>query len=575
MNPTGFFARIFFWLSGASDESLRDCPAWERRKYVAFGATVLVPTLFALIASAYAVSTLTDNWAYIIPIALVWAFIILTVDRALLATYRAYQSWLRKMAQFSLRIVVAALMGLTISHPLALLLFRDTVSTVIEKHRDIDIANTRTEFAELKAATETRMTALTVEVTELRQKWDATFQAEFLASTTMPGEEPLSDEEAAAKKALETKIAAEAAPYRDKIAAIEKELGESEVTYKTIQAELDHWQTEFERELNGQRSGIVGLGPRAKSIQTDQLEWRREESKRLASVVESLTTQRNLLREEVTLLEQRLADEANMAAAAQLAIEQAENARLQALKQQVQQQQADSFVDQQNLLRATLKEQIDSRIAQTQVIQEEMARLSQDEQARVTAIRAEPRRDILTQTLALHELFDSGAEGGQFALAAYVILTLLFMLVDTIPLVVKFFSKPGPYDSLLDCDEVRFDTERHSFLRSYKRYMEDLGNGRMLHLTRNKPLELALLEGVERSRAAKEFLESLLELEKSFEERMRLQREQMAASGEVNSERLAMMEDVMRTFYADLRERMERFFAPGSGGSALARGAGI
>lgn len=575
MNPTGFFARIFFWLSGASDESLRDCPAWERRKYVAFGATVLVPTLFALIASAYAVSTLTDNWAYIIPIALVWAFIILTVDRALLATYRAYQSWLRKMAQFSLRIVVAALMGLTISHPLALLLFRDTVSTVIEKHRDIDIANTRTEFAELKAATETRMTALTAEVTELRQKWDATFQAEFLASTTMPGEEPLSDEEAAAKKALETKIAAEAAPYRDKIAAIEKELGESEVTYKTIQAELDHWQTEFERELNGQRSGIVGLGPRAKSIQTDQLEWRREESKRLASVVESLTTQRNLLREEVTLLEQRLADEANMAAAAQLAIEQAENARLQALKQQVQQQQADSFVDQQNLLRATLKEQIDSRIAQTQVVQEEMARLSQDEQARVTAIRAEPRRDILTQTLALHELFDSGAEGGQFALAAYVILTLLFMLVDTIPLVVKFFSKPGPYDSLLDCDEVRFDTERHSFLRSYKRYMEDLGNGRMLHLTRNKPLELALLEGVERSRAAKEFLESLLELEKSFEERMRLQREQMAASGEVNSERLAMMEDVMRTFYADLRERMERFFAPGSGGSALARGAGI
>ena len=575
MNPTGFFARIFFWLSGASDESLRDCPAWERRKYVAFGATVLVPTLFALIASAYAVSTLTDNWAYIIPIALVWAFIILTVDRALLATYRAYQSWLRKMAQFSLRIVVAALMGLTISHPLALLLFRDTVSTVIEKHRDIDIANTRTEFAELKAATETRMTALTAEVTELRQKWDATFQAEFLASTTMPGEEPLSDEEAAAKKALEAKIAAEAAPYRDKIAAIEKELGESEVTYKTIQAELDHWQTEFERELNGQRSGIVGLGPRAKSIQTDQLEWRREESKRLASVVESLTTQRNLLREEVTLLEQRLADEANMAAAAQLAIEQAENARLQALKQQVQQQQADSFVDQQNLLRATLKEQIDSRIAQTQVVQEEMARLSQDEQARVTAIRAEPRRDILTQTLALHELFDSGAEGGQFALAAYVILTLLFMLVDTIPLVVKFFSKPGPYDSLLDCDEVRFDTERHSFLRSYKRYMEDLGNGRMLHLTRNKPLELALLEGVERSRAAKEFLESLLELEKSFEERMRLQREQMAASGEVNSERLAMMEDVMRTFYADLRERMERFFAPGSGGSALARGAGI
>ncbi len=80
--------RVFFWLSGASTDALESCPAWERRKYVAFGATVLVPSAFALIASAYAISTLTDKWEFIIPIALVWSFIILTVDRALLATYR-------------------------------------------------------------------------------------------------------------------------------------------------------------------------------------------------------------------------------------------------------------------------------------------------------------------------------------------------------------------------------------------------------------------------------------------------------------------------------------------------------
>ena len=49
------------------------------------------------------------------------------------------------------------------------------------------------------------------------------------------------------------------------------------------------------------------------------------------------------------------------------------------------------------------------------------------------ALRAEPRRDILTQTLALHALFQAGNEGGQFAFYTYVILTLLFMLVVTIP----------------------------------------------------------------------------------------------------------------------------------------------
>ena len=43
MNRPGTIKRIFFWLSGAGTETLEDCPNWEQRKYVAFGATVLVP----------------------------------------------------------------------------------------------------------------------------------------------------------------------------------------------------------------------------------------------------------------------------------------------------------------------------------------------------------------------------------------------------------------------------------------------------------------------------------------------------------------------------------------------------
>jgi len=37
---------MFFWLSGAGTETLEQCPNWEQRKYVAFGATVLVPCAF-------------------------------------------------------------------------------------------------------------------------------------------------------------------------------------------------------------------------------------------------------------------------------------------------------------------------------------------------------------------------------------------------------------------------------------------------------------------------------------------------------------------------------------------------
>ena len=89
MNFMQRIERVFFWLSAASSDNLDACPAWERRKYAAFGATVLVPSTFAIIACAYAMSTLTDNWDIIAPVSLVWSFIILTVDRALLATYRS------------------------------------------------------------------------------------------------------------------------------------------------------------------------------------------------------------------------------------------------------------------------------------------------------------------------------------------------------------------------------------------------------------------------------------------------------------------------------------------------------
>jgi len=555
--------RVFFWLSGAAADTLESCPAWERRKYVAFGATVLVPSAFALLASAYAVSTLTTDWHVIAPVSLVWAFIILTVDRALLATYRAYQSIFRKAAQFGLRIVVAALMGVTISHPITLMLFRDTIQSVVEKDRQAEIDVARVKATEQKKAVEARMPGIEAEIAKSRERWNETFNAKFLEEQADGTTKPLTDEEKAAKAALEKKIAEATEAQRTQLTALEKLIAEQEAANTKLAAELNQWQTDFEREVNGQRSGIVGLGPRAKSIQEDQLAWRRLESKRLAGVLEGLTGQRTQLLADIDAAGANATSIFNAKLAQDAARAKLEQERLDGLKRQVQQQQADQFVGQQNGIRGTLQKQIDAQLAQLKNLQDEIVSLNADQDARVAGIRAEPRHDILTQTLALHRLFEQGGQGGQFALAAYLILTALFMLVDTIPLVVKFFSKPGPYDTLLDLDEVRFDRERTSFLQSFHRYMDELSSGRMLHLTRNKPLEAALIEGVDRSRAAKEFLEQLLDLEKAFEEKVRIERQRIASekSTEKTSEKLALLENMMQTFYADLRLRMEHFFS--------------
>jgi hypothetical protein len=236
----------------------------------------------------------------------------------------------------------------------------------------------------------------------------------------------------------------------------------------------------------------------------------------------------------------------------------AEQTRIEALRQQVQQQQADQFVGQQNSIRETLKAQIDAQLLQLKGLHEEIARLANDEETRIAGIRAEPRRDILAQTKALHHLFENDAEGGHFAYIAYIVLSLLFMLVDTIPLVVKFFSKPGPYDCLLDCEEVKFSRERLAFLKGFDRYMKQLVDSPFLHITQNRPLERALIEGVDRSRAAKAFLEHLMELEQTFQEKMRIDRERLASQGV--SAQAEMLEEMAAKFYGDMRERMESFF---------------
>ncbi|MCB1276697.1 DUF4407 domain-containing protein [Prosthecobacter sp.] len=563
MNLLQRIERVFFWLSSASSDNLDQCPAWERRKYVAFGATVLVPSTFAIIACAYALSTLTDNWWIIAPVSLVWSFIILTVDRALLATYRAYQSIFRKAAQFSLRIVVAALMGITISHPLTLLLFKDTVTSVIEKHRQGEIESARETSKQQKAAVEARIAPLEAEIAKQRENWNATFNAKFLDENGKPVEKPLSDDEKKAKAEREAKIAEAVAPGKMRLEALDKETATISADYQKIAAELNHWQTEFEREVNGQRSGIIGLGPRAKSIQEDQLTWRRAESARLSGVLDTMTKNRVVLVAEIKAAEDGVNAALDAKAAEEAIRNKAEQDRIQALKEKVQTEQADAFVGQQNAIRETLKAQIDALLLQLQNYHAEITQLVKDEDTRIAGIRAEPRRDILTQTLALHELFENGQQGGMFALVAYLVLTALFMLVDTIPLVVKFFSKPGPYDTMLDREEVKYDGERQAFLNSFNGYMKELSQSKLLHLTQNKPLERALIEGADRTRAAKGFLEHLMELERAFEEKNRLAREQAAAGGITRT--TDALEDMASKFYADLHKRMEQFFNEDSG----------
>lgn len=454
-------SRMFIWLSGASADGLQQCPQWERRKYVAFGAAVLVPCIFALIACSYAISTLTPDWRIIVPISIAWAFIILTIDRALLATYRCFQPASKKATQFALRFVVALLMGLTVSHPLTLLLFKDTIVATIEEERDIEIEEVRKTFRSNKGILESKIATVESEISAQRTDWKDTFEAKFIVADDRVGNAgPAMGLTPDERTNMESQIQGETAALRTRIAELDEELPALTEDYRKLQTELDHWQREFENEINGQRSGIVGVGPRARSIRDDQLEWRRAEAKRLSGLMQSLTKDRSLTQQRLASTEERIKAEFNGAAAAR--VQKAENERLRvaALRSQVQEQQAEIFVNQQTGVREQIEAQINSGLAELERLRTNLTGISEEEKARIDGIREEPRRDLLTQTLALHGLFENGTEGGHFALMAYLVLAGLFMLIDTIPLIVKFFSKPGPYDEILAYDEYHYNLAR-------------------------------------------------------------------------------------------------------------------
>lgn len=547
---------LFFWLSGAGSDALERCPDWEQRKYVAFGATVLVPAGFAFIASAYAISTLTDNWLATFAIATVWAFIILTIDRALLASYRSYMSPFRKIGQFTLRFVVAVLMGLTIAHPLVLLLFRDTVSSVIERERDADIATVSEEHQVTNIRLTSAADSIKAEIATQQQKWNDSFKAEFLAAEAAPSDAPTAGLTPEQQADLKKSVDEATATFRTSLASVESQIAELSPAYSKLQSELAFWQSEFERELNGQRSGMAGEGPRAKSIRSDQLDWRRTEVKRLGALLDAASAEKSGLDSRINDAMKAATDAFEVRLAADSAKNAEEAKRIADLRRRIQQDQAAQFVTQQNGIRAAIRQQIDTLLADLKRAQDDIAAASAALASRTAALRAEPRRDILTQTLALHRLFDAKDARASFAFSTYAILTLLFMLVDTIPLVVKFFCAPGPYDTLVDRDEMTFKADHHGFRHAHQHFLSELKNGRIPFSSRSRDLDHAFSDGVEQTRAAQAFLDSLVEMEHQFHQRL-----ESEAARPGSDARPALLEAMKQQFYQSLHARMEQYFA--------------
>ncbi len=123
--------RFFLWLSGADPDVLRrvDFPRSERTRLGGLGTLVLIPAVLAEFSMTYALSTVIRSPWVFYPAGLLWAAIILAIDRYLVSTI--YKSdlpgrWSRVGAVTS-RYVFALLLGFVVSHPFVLLFFHESI----------------------------------------------------------------------------------------------------------------------------------------------------------------------------------------------------------------------------------------------------------------------------------------------------------------------------------------------------------------------------------------------------------------------------------------------------------------
>ena len=139
---------MFQWLAGADQNILDQCSNSEKNKITGFGTLVLIPAIVGLFSMTYAVSTVTDNKILYIIGGLIWFFIILFIDKFIVATL--YKTKLENKSNFIsasiARYAFAIIVGIAVSHPMVLLWFNDGINEAIIKEKRFELGNADSTF---------------------------------------------------------------------------------------------------------------------------------------------------------------------------------------------------------------------------------------------------------------------------------------------------------------------------------------------------------------------------------------------------------------------------------------------
>ena len=484
----GRFQRFCYWLAGARTETLQHCPPTERERIAVLGSTVLIPTVMGFLGMIFYTKSRFHEppWFSIILISLAWSAVILNTDRILLATYRPFQPWWRRFMQVAFRFMLAGVVSVAISFPFCLDQYRPAIVHRYQTELQGKLNAMRSEEATGRKTLRDRLEEIRTKSEADRKQLTADFTTQHDAFTAqlpdlqkaIVNPEAYADtrmEEERKKAGEPTFVAPASGTTRNTLSQIDAQRETLAKTKAELETKQDLHRRLVEaiaREALGQPNEFdpevkkAGDGPRLKDMQLRD-RTTVNEANRLESA--SVAQQAALIASDRQLADARLADK---------------NAYLDALAAK-----RDAFVEEgkeKERIRKDRLAKVTADIAQLETDQAaRLEKLAQHTAAMEADHASGMKRhddtylppiarieqkisgvfDPMEETIGLYKVIfetapdataDERKEGGYKWMAGafqfLVIFGTLFVL-DLVPIMAKIFSRPGPYDVLVEHPE--------------------------------------------------------------------------------------------------------------------------
>jgi hypothetical protein len=124
--------KFLWWCAGADQKILQYCAYSDHVKYLGIGGVVLATGFMAALAMGFAMHTIFEGqWLVTMPVAIIWALIVFNLDRFIVSSTgkgdgESSISW-SELANATPRLMMAILLGLTISAPLETFIFKTEI----------------------------------------------------------------------------------------------------------------------------------------------------------------------------------------------------------------------------------------------------------------------------------------------------------------------------------------------------------------------------------------------------------------------------------------------------------------